>query len=99
MADVLVLLKAVAANGSSGTYDAGDLKDEVGIQVETTGSPTFSVQVSGSLDGVSFFNVGSAVTSVTAETTVTGILARYFKATLSSLSGGTLTCKLAIGKT
>jgi hypothetical protein len=96
--DVLVVLKGVAANGSSGTYDAGDLKDEVGIQVETTGAPTFSVQVAGSLDGVSFFSVGSPVTLVTAETTVTGILARYFKATLSSLSGGTLTCKLALGK-
>lgn len=101
MADIVTLLAAVSANGTGPVIDAGDLKDEIGIQVEKdAGVTAFSVLVEGSLDGVNWFNVGSSpVTAVTSETMVSGILARYFRATLSGYTGtGTLTAKLAFAK-
>lgn len=100
MADVLALLSAVSANGTGPVIDAGDLRDEAAVQVETAGTVSaFSVQVQASADKVNWANAGSAITSVTAETVLTGVLARYFRATLGSYSGtGTVTCKLAVAK-
>ena len=101
MADVITLL-SVSANTTSAIEDAGDLKDEVSIFVEApVGVTAFSVQFSGSMDGVNFLNVGSAITAVTPGTVVTGLpLLRYFRAALTGYTGsGTLTAKLAFGKT
>ena len=102
MADIVTLLNAVSANGTSAVEDAGDVKDEVAVYVETAGTVSaFSVQFSGSLDGVNFLNVGSAITSATAGTAVTGLpLLRYFRAALTGYTGtGTVTAKIAFGKT
>jgi len=102
VADIVTLLSAVSANTTSAVADAGDVKDEVSIFVETAGVVSaFSIQFSASLDGVNFFPAGSAVTAVTAGTAVTGLpLARYFKAALTGYTGtGTVTAEIAFGKT
>lgn len=101
MADVLTLLSAVSANVTGTAFDAGDLRDEAAVQVETTGTVSaFSVQVQGSLDKANWVSLGSAITSVTAETALSGVLARYFRAVLSGYSGtGTVTAKIALAKT
>jgi hypothetical protein len=92
---LVTLLDAVTTTGAGPSRDLGDLRDEIAVQVETTGSPTFSVQFQGSLDGENWFSLGSAITSPTAGTAVTGELARYVRADLTALSGGTLTAAVA----
>jgi hypothetical protein len=101
MADVLTALSAVSANVTGATLDAGDLRDEVAVQVETAGTVSaFSVQFQASVDGTNWVSAGSAVVAVTAETVLSGILARYFRAVLSGYTGtGTVTAKIAVGKT
>jgi hypothetical protein len=102
MADVVTLLAGVSANGAGPVVDAGDLRDEFTLFAEITGTVSaFSIQFAGSEDGTNFFNLGSAVTSVTAGTAVAAPpLARYLQATLASYSGtGTVTAKVAFGKT
>ena len=102
MADIVTLLNAVSANGAGPVVDAGDLKDEFTLFAEITGTVSaFSIQFTGSEDGTHFFNLGSAITAVTAGTTVASPpLARYLQATLSSYAGtGTVVAKVAYGKT
>jgi hypothetical protein len=89
------LLNAVTATGAGTAADLGDTRDEFSLLVQTTGSPTFSVTFQGSNDGTNWFTLGSAVTSVTSGTAVTGNPARYVRANLTALSGGTLTAELA----
>jgi hypothetical protein len=99
MADVLTLLAAVSANGSGPVIDAGDVRDELTLDVFTAGTVSaFSAQLQGSLDGITFANIGAAVTSATAALNVsTGALMRYFQAVLSGYSGtGTVTVELAV---
>jgi hypothetical protein len=98
--DVLTLLSAASANVTGTAFDAGDLRDEAAVQVETTGTVSaFSVQFQASLDKVQWVAAGSAITAVTAETALSGVLARYFRAVLSGYSGtGTVTAKIALGK-
>jgi hypothetical protein len=97
MTDIVTVLPAASANGTGPVLDAGDLKSAVAIEVEITGTVSaFSVQLSGSLDDVNWFTIGSAVTSVTAGTLESAVLARYFKAALSGYTGtGTVTAKVA----
>jgi hypothetical protein len=101
MADVLTLLSGVSANVTGTAFDAGDLRDEAAVQVETTGTVSaFSVQVQASLDKVQWVAIGSAITAVTAETVLSGVLGRWFRAVLSGYSGtGTVTAKIALAKT
>lgn len=101
MADVLTCLKAVTANTTGATLDAGDLRDEAAVQVETTGTVSaFSVQFAQSLDGTNWVNLGAAITAVTGLTLATSVFGRYFRAVLSGYTGtGTVTAKIAVGKT
>jgi hypothetical protein len=98
MADILTALNAVSANVTGPALDAGDLRDQVSAEVETSGTVSaFSVQFQASLDEANWVSIGSAITSVTAGTVLSGVLARYFRAVLSSYSGtGTVTAKLAV---
>jgi hypothetical protein len=100
VSDVLTLLSGVSANVTGQAFDAGDLRDEATVQVETAGTVSaFSVQVQASLDKVSWSGLGSAITSVTAATALSGAMARYYRAVLSSYSGtGTVTARLALAK-
>jgi hypothetical protein len=92
---LVTLLAAVTGTGAGTGADLGDIRDEFSVLVQTTGSPTFSVTFQGSVDGSNWFTLGSAVVAVTNGTTVTGVLARYVRANLTALSGGTLTAELA----
>jgi hypothetical protein len=112
----LTLLAAASANVSSGAaqvFDAGDLKDELTLEVVISGTVSaYSVALQGSIDGVNFVALGipntsagaagSAIGPVTQSTgplaISSGILARYFRASLASYSGtGTITAELAFG--
>src|ERR1022692_2577343 len=98
MANPAVLLNAVSANTTSGVLNTSGVFSTITLQAYTTGTVSaFSVQLQGSLDGVNFENVGSAVTAVTFGKDVsTGALLQYFQAVLTGYSGtGTVTCALA----
>jgi len=95
---VVTLLNAVSANGTGTAIDLGTVYDTFTVEVETSGTVSaFSVQVSASLDGANYESVGSAISSVTAGTSIgSGALLQYFRATLSGYSGtGTVTANLA----
>lgn len=95
--DIVQLLSAVSANTTGAWMDAGELKEELSLQVETTGTvSTMSVQLQGSLDKTGAVNLGSPLTSPG------GIEAsgpfRYFRAVLASYTGtGTVTAVLGFG--
>jgi hypothetical protein len=96
--DTAILLSAVSANTTGPAVNTGAVQDNLTIQVTTTGTVSaFSVQLQGSLDGVAYENVGSAISSVTdAESIGTGVLLQWFQAVLTGYSGtGTVTCELA----
>src|SRR5258707_11742980 len=97
---VITLHNAVTVNSTSPAFDFGRLTDNAALLIVTTGAPTFSYQLQGSIDGVNFVSIGSAFTQanvgqnkITAFTT-TGPC-RFFRAVLTALSGGTFTAKLA----
>lgn len=101
---VVTLFAAQAANATSKVTDAGRLTDDASLEVKTTGSPTFSLQLQGSIDydpansgAATWAALGSAVvaTGVTKVSFTTTGPVRYFRAVLSSLSGGTFTALLA----
>ena len=95
---VATLLSAASANTTGPVAGLGQVYGTLTVAVTTTGTVSaFSVVVSGSLDGVNWEAIGSAVTSVTAGTSIgSGVLFQYFQATLSGYSGtGTVTCRLA----
>jgi hypothetical protein len=96
--DTAILLNAVSANVTGPAVNTGAVQDNLTIQVTTTGTVSaLSVQLQGSLDGVAYENVGSAITEATdAESVGTGILLQWFQAVLTEYSGtGTVTCELA----
>lgn len=95
--DIVTLLSAVSANTTGAWMDAGELKEELALQVETTGTVSaMSVQLQGSLDKVGSVNLGSPVTAV-GGIEATGPF-RYFRAVLASYSGtGTVSALLAFG--
>jgi hypothetical protein len=96
---VAMLLNAVSANTTGPVVgDIGGPYGNLTVEVSTTGTVSaFSVQVLGSLDGLNFEDIGSAITATTAGTSIgTGVLFQYFQATLTGYSGtGTVTCELA----
>jgi len=68
--------------------------DEATLEVRTTsGTPTFSIQPRQSIDGVSWNDVGGAISAVG----VTNLTVRmpFFKAELVSVSGGGVTVTVA----
>lgn len=113
MTDIAVLLNAVSANVTGPAFDAGDLKDELTMEVIISGTVSaYSVQLEGSLDDTTWVNIGipdtsshvagTAVAPVTASTDPVAVskgkLFRYFRAVLASYSGtGTVTAELACG--
>ena len=95
---VATLLNAVSANTTGPVVGLGTPTGTLTVSVTTSGTVSgLSVVVQGSNDSVNWENIGSAITSVTAGTSVgTGVLFQYFQALLSGYSGtGTVTCHLA----
>jgi hypothetical protein len=93
--DILSLFTAAAAPSNPGpVHDLGDLKDEFSLVVSVSGA-TFSLQLNGSLDGVFFYTMGAAVAAATAAAPALILAhARWIRADLVSISGGTITAKL-----
>jgi len=98
MSGTTTLLSAVSANGTGTPFNTTGLQDELTLEVSVSGTVTaFSVQLQGSVDGVTYGNVGEAVLSPTAGVNVsTGVQYQYFQAVLAGYQGtGTVTCVLA----
>src|SRR5258706_15576044 len=95
---VITLHNAVTVNSTSPAFDFGRLTDNAALLIVTTGAPTFSYVLQGSIDGVNFFILGTFTQANVGQTkvvfTTTGPC-RFFKGALSALSGGTFTAKLA----
>jgi len=65
-------------------------RDEVTLEVVEGPTPTYSIQCKQSADGTTYFDIGAAITTP-GLTTVANINLPYFKAVISSVSGGDLT--------
>jgi hypothetical protein len=94
---VYPMFSAAAANGTV-VVDLGKPEDDVSIEIETTGSPTFSLTLTGSDDNSGYASLGSALvaTGTTKISFSTTGPVRYIKGVLASLSGGTFTAKLGV---
>jgi hypothetical protein len=94
--DILALYSAQATTLATGTvHDLGDVKKNFELIVTGTAA-TLSLQLNGSLDGVNWYTLGSAVTAfTTAAPSLIAAEARYVRADLPTLTGGTLTAELA----
>lgn len=93
--DVLTLLAAASQNQVSGTFDAGTPQASCSLQVTATGSPSFSVQLQGSADAITWAGVGSALTSAATSSLTPSPAARYFRAVLAGFAGpGSVTALL-----
>lgn len=98
MTDIVTILSGASANATGSTFDTGDLKDGAALEVTTAGTVSaFTVQLQGSLEGVNWFSIGSALTTASTSAELTGFLARYFRAVLSGFSGtGTVTARIGV---
>ncbi len=95
-------LSAVSATGGGTALD-GIVARSIQTLVVTTSSGVSagSVQLQGSMDNVSWYSLGSAVTTSAASTTtavtVTNSLARYVRANVATaITGGTVTAWVAV---
>jgi hypothetical protein len=76
--------------GAGTSYNLGVAVNNFTVQVATTGSPTFTLDLQGSLDGTTWTTIGSAISS-TGLTTFTNVVVSFVRLNLATLSGGTLT--------
>jgi hypothetical protein len=84
-------LTALPLTNAIGFGPAIQLKQAVaslGIYIKSTGSPTYSITVQGSLDGTNWFTLGTAVTS-DGYTAITGDPVSWVRLDLSAFTGGT----------
>jgi hypothetical protein len=91
-------LSAVSAAGSGAVLDAGDcMSDHTMVVTSSAGVTAGAVQLQGSLDGVNWFNLGSAVSTTTASTTFAPVVisnqpVRFLRANITTaITGGTVT--------
>jgi hypothetical protein len=80
-------LVAATAPANGQDYAVGNALADWGVQVETVGSPTFSLTFQGCLDDANFTNIGSAITSG-GLFAFTGTPLIYTRCALGSISGG-----------
>jgi hypothetical protein len=98
-----VSLSAVSATGGGTALDGLSLRS-VAVMVVTSsaGVSAGSVQLQGSLDGVSYYNLGSAVSTTTASTVFTPVIvtatgARYVRANVATaITGGTVSASVGL---
>lgn len=97
-----VSLSAVSAVGAGSVLDGLAVRSAAVMSTTTSsGVSAGDVQLQGSLDGVSWFNLGSAVSttaaSTTTQTVVSSAYARYFRAAITTaISGGTVTVSVGV---
>jgi len=85
--DSLTLLAAASASQASGVFDAGTAQASCSLQAIAAGSPSFSLQLQGSADAVTWASVGSPLTSAATSSLTPSPAARYFRAVLSGFAG------------
>lgn len=81
-------LNAATSTGAGSALDAGQIIPAATMYVSTTGGPTFDVELQVSLDGSNWFDSGAAIT-VSGTTALASTHARYYRANLTALTGGT----------
>lgn len=87
------LLSGASSSQVGSTFDAGIPQTSVSLATAVKGSPSFSVQLQSSADGITWTAAGSAVAS--AGTSALTVSARYFRADLTWTSGpGSVTVQL-----
>lgn len=95
--ELLTLLAGASANQPSAVFDAGTPQASCSLTTAVSGSPSFSVQLQGSADTVTWASIGSAVTTAGTSSLTPSPAARYFRAILSGYSGpGSVTARLGI---
>ena len=82
-------LAAVTATGAGQAFALGSACKDFGVQVTVTGAPTISVTLQGSIDGVTWATLGSAIVSAT-YTAILGNPVNYVRLNLGTLTGGTV---------
>jgi hypothetical protein len=97
-----VSLTAQSSVQNGTALDGGVVRANAVIAVTTSaGVSAGAVQLQGSLDGVNFYNLGSAVSTTTASTTtavlVQNAYARYVRAAITTvITGGTVTVSVGV---
>lgn len=87
--DPVVSLDAVSATGPGVALDAGRVVRSATLMVSSTGTPdVMDVEVQVSVNGVDWFDTGAAIT-VSGTAALANAQARYYRANLTALSGGT----------
>lgn len=82
-------LNAVTATGAGPSFALGSGCDTFCVQIVTTGSPTISVTLQGSIDGATWVTLGSAITA-TGLSFFTGVgPVPFVRLNLGTLTGGT----------
>ena len=95
-------LSAVSAVGAGTVLDGLAVRQNAVMTVTTSsGVSAGDVQLEGSLDGVNFFNLGSAVSTTSASTTTqvtaTAALVRYVRAAVTTaITGGTISASVGV---
>jgi len=97
----IVSLSAVSAVGAGAVLDGLAVRQNAVMAVTASaGVASGDVQLEGSLDGVNFFNLGSAVSTTTASTTtavtVTNALVRFVRAAITTVIAGTETSTVTV---
>lgn len=98
----IVSLSAVSATGAGAVLDGTVTRQNAVISVTTSaGVSAGSVQLLGSLDGVNFHQLGSAISTTAASTTTAATVAdafvRYVKANVATaITGGTVTVSVGL---
>lgn len=97
--EIVSLLPGASGNQTGNMLDTGLPQSSCTLQVTVSGgsggSPSFSVQLQGSADGITWVSVGSAVTTASTAALFPSPAARCFRAILSGFTGpGKVTVKL-----
>jgi hypothetical protein len=98
----IVSLSAVSAVGAGSVLDGLCVRQNAILAVTTSaGVSAGAVQLEASLDGVNFWNAGSAVSTTAASTTtsvvVSNVLARYVRAAVTTtVTGGTISASVGV---
>lgn len=91
----LTSLNGASATGAGTAFNLGSTVNSFGVQiVAASGSPTFSVNLQGSLDGTNWFTIGSAITTA-GQTYVGNACVPFVRLNTGSISGGTISGYIA----
>ena len=83
-------MTTLSANGSTGVINLDGVHRTFAFQTVVTGTPTsFTLTFQGSLDGTTWYTLGTSTSTAGEAQFVVDKPAQYVRATLSALTGGT----------